>query len=498
MIKCVKYSNRCFYRVMLFLLHWMFCHIAIGQTSSTASVDTVAYKISIAFKSRTFNKLYLESYFGNVVLLIDTTTIKPGTNEVVFTGTKKLQEGVYIISNEQGRRIFDFFVDDKPFFSVLLDFSNPKNPQINYEGSSINTEWMEFGKQIEATVAEKQKLTHQLEIAANLVDEVKYKLELDKIQSTYLKYRKDLIDKNPGSLLSALLPAIYEPILPDSMLIQNNFEDTMAAKQFISDHYWDGIKFWDTRLAYTPFFLPKLKKYYKDVVSYKTDTIIKKMDWMLSYAAASDDMTRLMMEDFIAASINHAYHWNDSVFIHLFEKHIAPKKYSWLSESQRQIISEKAYYLMGKMIGSPADDIQLPNLQGQLTSLYQLKSNYTILAFWDPTCSHCRETLPKLDSMYQAIWKSKGISIFAFGSESDGKIGDWTNYIAQHHLQDWTNVYNTQEENRNRIKAGKKGYPEIYDVWYYPSFFVLDKNKRFMAKKFTYEQMVDFLKMNVK
>jgi hypothetical protein len=205
-----------------------------------------------------------------------------------------------------------------------------------------------------------------------------------------------------------------------------------------------------------------------------------------------------MMEDFMAASINHTYHWNDSVFIHLFEKHIAPKKYSWLTEDQRQMISEKAYYLMGKMIGSPATDIQLPNFQGQATSLYNIKSNYTILAFWDPTCSHCRETLPKLDSMYRTQWKRKGISVFGFGSESEGKIGDWTNYIEKHHLQDWTNVYNTQEENRNRVMKGLKAYPEIYDVWYYPSFFVLDKNKRFMAKKLTFEQMVDFLKLNVK
>jgi thiol-disulfide isomerase/thioredoxin len=484
---------------MIMLIHLVFCYTVVGQTSSPASAhDTIAYKISIAIKPSTHNKLFLESYFGNALLLIDTSTVNSVTNEVVFTGTKKLQQGVYVVSNEQGRRIFDFFVDDNPFFSVSLDFSNQQNPQINYVGSNINTEWFEFGKYISVTLAEKQKLTQQLDYTTDPVEEIKCQLLLDKIQTAYIKHRQDLIDKDPASLLSVIMPAIFEPILPDSMLVQNNFDDSMAAKQFISDQYWNGIKFWDSRLAHTPFFLPKLKKYYKDVVSYKTDTIIKKMDWMLSYAAASDEMTRLMMEDFIEASTNHTYHWNDSVFIHLFEKHIAPKKYSWLSESQRQMISEKAYYLMGKMIGSPAEDIQLPNLQGQATSLYNIKSNYTILAFWDPTCSHCRETLPKLDSMYRTQWKRKGISIFAFGSESDGNIGDWTNYIAQHQLQDWTNVYNTQEENRNRIKAGKKGYPEIYDVWYYPSFFVLDKNKRFMAKKFTYEQMVDFLKLNVK
>jgi thiol-disulfide isomerase/thioredoxin len=480
------------------LLYGLFFQTAYAQTSANASSDSTAYKITVELKPATFKKLFLEAYFGNFVLLIDSASVNPNTNQATFTGTKKLQQGVYVVSAERGMRIMDLFIDDKPFFSVSMDYSNQQNPQINYVGSPINTDWIEFSKYITTTVTEKQRIMKQQENATNPMDEIKYQLALDKIQTAYLKHRQELVDKNSGSLLSVILPSIFEPILPDSMLIQKNREDTMAAKQFISDHFWDGIQFWDTRLAYTPFFMPKLKKYFKDVVSYKTDTIIKKMDWMLSYASSSEAVTRLMMEDFIAASINHSYHWNDSVFIHLFEKHIAPKKYSWLIESKRQMISEKAYYLMGKMIGSPAEDIQLPNLQGQSTSLYSLKSNYTILAFWDPTCSHCRETLPKLDSMYRAQWKSKGISVFAFGSESDGKIGDWTNYIEKHHLEDWINVYNTQEENRNRIKAGKKGYPEIYDVWYYPSFFVLDKNKRFMAKKLTYEQMVDFLKMNVK
>ena len=120
------------------------------------------------------------------------------------------------------------------------------------------------------------------------------------------------------------------------------------------------------------------------------------------------------------------------------------------------------------------------------------------MAFWDPTCHHCKETLPRLDSMYRAVWKKKGVGIFAFANESDGKKEDWTNYISEHHLEDWTNVYNSGAINMMRRTSANKPYTQLYDVWYYPCFFVLDNQKRFVAKKLNYQQMIDFLKIYLK
>ncbi|WP_350340080.1 hypothetical protein [Paraflavitalea speifideaquila] len=29
-----------------------------------------------------------------------------------------------------------------------------------------------------------------------------------------------------------------------------------------------------------------------------------------------------------------------------------------------------------------------------------------VICFWDPTCSHCKEVVPKVDSIYNAKWKN--------------------------------------------------------------------------------------------
>jgi thiol-disulfide isomerase/thioredoxin len=32
---------------------------------------------------------------------------------------------------------------------------------------------------------------------------------------------------------------------------------------------------------------------------------------------------------------------------------------------------------------------------------YSLKSEYTILYFWDPECGHCKKITPKLETLYK-------------------------------------------------------------------------------------------------
>ncbi len=43
----------------------------------------------------------------------------------------------------------------------------------------------------------------------------------------------------------------------------------------------------------------------------------------------------------------------------------------------------------------------------------QLKKNkLTLLVFWEPSCKHCRESMPELSRIYNT-YKKKGFSIFA-------------------------------------------------------------------------------------
>jgi protein-disulfide isomerase len=90
---------------------------------------------------------------------------------------------------------------------------------------------------------------------------------------------------------------------------------------------------------------------------------------------------------------------------------------------------------MANIMGAPAAEIQLPDSTGKEISLYALNSDFTLVCFWDPVCGHCKEVLPKLDSMYHDKWKAMGLKVFAVAKETDGNKKDWTNFIRDHKLK---------------------------------------------------------------
>jgi thiol-disulfide isomerase/thioredoxin len=121
------------------------------------------------------------------------------------------------------------------------------------------------------------------------------------------------------------------------------------------------------------------------------------------------------------------------------------------------------------------------------------KAKYTLLVFWDATCSHCRETLPVLDSLYRVKWKKKGVRMYAVSVETDGTRAMWSTYIKEHHLEEWTHVYDSADDERALMSQGLKPVLQQYNVWYYPSFFLLDNDKHYMAKKLSYPKIAELV-----
>ena len=219
---------------------------------------------------------------------------------------------------------------------------------------------------------------------------------------------------------------------------------------------------------------------------------------MMSYASTNEEMNRFLLIKFINRYLVQKYMWEDMIFVHLFEKYFAHKEYSWLAEQGRKTITDRAYSLMANIMGTPASEIELPDTAGKATSLYAKEALYTIVAFWDPTCGHCKEVLPKLDSFYLAKWKMAGLKIYAVAKETDGSKKDWLTFITDHRLQEWTNVYYSKADDKARINGGIPGYSQLYDVQTFPTLYLLDKEKRIVAKKLSYEQIDEVLQLKMK
>jgi thiol-disulfide isomerase/thioredoxin len=456
------------------------------------------YEIKITLKPFKNEYIYLGHYSGKQYPIVDSVKLND-KSEGIFKGTKKLGGGIYLVVYPAKNSYFEMLIDKQQHFTIIADTSTLKK-----EKKFINSPDNVLFNNYQAYMADRGKeidlARKGLAAATTAKDSALWNARLKKTDSAIVAYRKNIISKNPDNILSALLHLMEEPVVPSADKQPGGKYDSTFAYHYFKDHYWDGINFWDERIARTPasLFDERLDKYYNTLVYPNPDSVIRELDWMLGYASISEEMTRFLLVKFINRYLNQKYMWEDAVFVHLYQKYFSQKEYSWLTPQGKKIITDRAYSLMANIMGNPAENISLPDSTGKIISLYADTARFTIVCFWDPTCSHCQEMVPVLDSMYQAKWKAIGVKMFAIAKETSGTKKDWLSFISAHHLQDWTNVYYSKEEEKTRVDANIPGYSQLYDVQTLPTVYLLDKDKRIVAKKLTWQQTDDILQLKVK
>ncbi len=129
---------------------------------------------------------------------------------------------------------------------------------------------------------------------------------------------------------------------------------------------------------------------------------------MLLFSRTNKDMFKFLLVYFTQKYVNPEFMGQDAVFIHLFEKYINTGQADFFTEKYRKFVDDRAYSIMANLIGQPAPNLEMTDTSGKIRSLYEIPANFVLVCFWDPTCSHCKETIPKVDSIYQAKWKYEG------------------------------------------------------------------------------------------
>lgn len=453
------------------------------------------YEIKISLKPFKNQYVYLGHYFGKSYPIIDSAMLN-ANGEGVFKGNNKLNGGIYLVGYPGRNGFFEILIDEQQHFSIIADTATIARGA-KFVNSPDNDLFTAYQQHMSKSGTEINSLKAKLKTVTNKKDSTFINSLLEKEDVAINNYRNELIKKNEGKLLSVLLNAMKEPVLTGRLKEPKNQKDSIDSYHFYKSNYWNGVNFWDGRLAYTPFFEDKLDKYFNQLIELSPDSVIKEMDYMLAFAGASEEMNRFLLIKFVNRYLNQKYMWEDKVFVHLFEKYFANKQYDWLNEKGRKIITDRAYSLMANIMGTPAAEIELPDTSGKTVSLYALESPFTIVVFWDPTCGHCKEELPRIDSMYQAKWKAGGIKVFAVAKETDGTKKDWLDFISQHHLQDWTNVYYSKADDKLRTDNNIPGYSQLYDINSFPTLYFLDKDKKIIAKKLSFEQIDEIWQLKV-
>lgn len=469
----------------------IFFNVALFIAVSSASFSQ-GYKVTLHTPNYTSGITYLTYYYGKNINIEDSTVIN-SKGVAVFQKKEKLLPGVYSIVFPGKNKMFDFLVDKEQVIDIKADTSDLIN-KTSVTGSKENALFQEYQKFVASKGSGLQKELIAFKTSKNKEDSSLHERSYNKLNKELNDYREKIMKGHPESMLASLLMSMKEPKILNSNPATR--QDSLENYNYYKKHYWDGITFMDDRIIRTPFFLPKVEKYFREIISPAPDSIIKESDYLLLLARSAPEMYKFLLNWLTDEYINPKYMGQDAVFVHLFEKYHSKGVSSWLNEKQMTVISNRAYMLMSNLIGEQAANLDMADSAGVTVPLYSVDAPYVIVCFWDPTCSHCREEVPKIDSIYNAKWEKEGVKIYAVLTESK-EFPKWREFINKNNLQSWINVYQTEAEKKSAEDAKKPSYKQLYDVTQTPTLYLLDKDKRIVAKKLTWQQLDDVLQMKI-
>ena len=449
------------------------------------------YHISLTLKPYKEGKVYLGYYYGKIRALADSAMLD-GNGAAAFAGKEKLPGGVYFIVSPRKAILFELLIDTQQNFSIAADTAKLPG-SVTFTGSADNTIFQSYTNFTNTKGSEIVASQKELAGVHSKADSARLREKIKKTNAEIQTYRENIILKYPNSLLTTLFHTLKEPVVP---VQPEGKKDSLFAYHYFKYHYWDSISFTDERLTRTPVFEPRLDKYFKDLVPPEADSIEREADMMLLQARVSKPLFQFLLVYFVQKYVNPEYMGQDAVFVHLFEKYINTGEAEFFTEKYRQFLNNRAYSLMANLIGQPAANLQMVDTAGKPRPLYGEQAPFIVICFWDATCGHCKETVPKVDSIFQAKWKQEGVKLY--GVMVDGGQEAWLQFIKDHNLKDWIHVYEPKAQQDSDEAAGRPGYKQLYDVYQTPILYMLDKDKHIIAKKLSYQQLDEVINLKLK
>lgn len=461
------------------------------------SAPIFAQQIKFKITNAPTDTVFLVRHFGNKKFYADTAVIKKDL--AVFDGSKHKQGlmTLYFVNS----KTLDF-IHAKEEVEIHADFSTMSPETVVVKKSAENKLFMSY--LVELTKASKERT----ELMNNGKDEAKLKV-LNERMKTYLnKFAADHAATLTGKFVKMGIEIEIPdaPKNPDGSPVDSNF-----AFKYYRAHFFDNIDFKDDRLVNFGVFEQRLDLYFgQQMMIPIPDTILHYSIDLLERFDRKSDMFRFTLEYLIQKYEKSKIMGHDKVYVMLGVKYYCDKQgnpnpeITWLSPEKMKPFCERVWKLQHLVVGvRPHDLILLDSTNTKWTSLYGLQAEYTILYFWDPECGHCKKETPKMAQLYNEKLKNRNVEVYAVGKATGDEFEKWKKFIQKHNMT-FINVAIThwlwEEANKDAWQFIPKftniqslQYQDYYDVYANPKVFLLDKDKKIIAKNLSLGQIEEFL-----
>lgn len=375
---------------------------------------------------------------------VKNTGIKDGIFKIALDSTVAKGNYRVVYNLPEDNNYFDIIYDGKN--SVAFTFSEKSGVIFTDRENKILSEYL---KNMDSIT---QELDSKLMVANPNAKEIKNLIQTQaEIQ--------DKAEKESNGLFASVFIKANKPYIPTGF---NNRNIYYAEKK---NNFFKNLDFGNEQLQNSIFPIKLIKSYYNEFIKVQGPSFYRSIinDIYFEIRNVDPQFQKTVLFDL----------WDDlvkqnkiSAANYLAENYLI----DLASQLHDTMLIEKLELYKSLSISAIAPDFSWKDENGEEKSLSSIEgSEYYILAFWSSDCSHCMEQMPVLSEKMRLI-PSEKIKVIAIGLEMDER--QWKETIPN--LSNFMHVL--------KIGEDRAAITLQYNITGTPTFYVLDKDKRIIAK----------------
>jgi len=440
------------------------------------------YEISVSISGLKDSTIYLAYHLGDKQYVMDTTALDSKGN-AVFSGKEILPQGIYMIVLP-GKRYFEILMTENQNFSLFClypDFFNT----LKFSRSNVNSSFVEYQKTWVNLQQQASAIGKRIQNNKGNSDSLKLLTPLQRLHESAMKtYLGTVIEKNSTNFLSVLVKSMLplevpEFNLPDGIHNPDSVK-WLLRYNYNKDHFFDNVDLTDERLLRTPIIQARLDAFFKNVVIQSPDSINREIDKLIRKCQGNQKVFQFISIYLFNHFRESEIMGHDAVMVKIADDIYLSGKADWVTKEFRDDLRKQVDLLRNNLIGMTAQNLIMDSYKGTFVSLDDIEKEFTIIYFWEPNCGHCKEATPKLKAYYDKV-RNDGVEVFTVCTTKDKQA--WTKYIEDNALT-WINGWDPDRASH---------FDFLYNVQTTPLIYILDRNKKIIAKKLAVEDVPSFI-----
>lgn len=460
------------------ILKYIFTNLLILSSLSLFS-QSEGYKITINTENEINKDIILANYYNSKVYSID-TSIFINSNKVIFTGTKKLPSGLYVIILSK-KHYYNLFIGNDQKIDIDIDkYMKIRNSReslafLKYENFLKEINNRKINIKIENRPKKKQlkKKLQQLDIIVR-----------DKLERLNKNYPNTSLINFINFTIGIKIPNYSDSI---SKSIKNRkYIINQKIYNYNKKHFWDNANLGDSTIIRTPTLRRKLDLFFNRILPQKADTISKYAIKLIEKAKTNKSSFRYITSYCYNYTLKSKYMGMDKAYYNIAKKYYASKMAYWINDSAYLKISSNLKLMQYSFIGMKAKNLKMQNSDGEIVDLYSVKAPLIILIFWEPDCGLCKEEVPALKELLNKKYANRNIKIFSVYTLNNKQ--KWIEFIEKHDLYNFINCYDPYFTSKFHL---------YYNIKQTPMIYLLDKEKKIIAKKINTETLDKIIQYSI-